>query len=220
VAFTVCTRFAFLWLTTGVVLPSCLAQLAGSSLSLSSRCELQLFCELVKAASTAHLFATQLPPEHASALMPRGELRAAGLGVAGATLCLLSSSVISGSLFGQAAPPGELATLLGGPDLAAAAAAAASACLVAPAVEEAAFRGVLLPALAARLPAPAAAALSAAVFAAAHAGSPNQSLQLWAVGCVLAGTAAMAESNLLAPLLAHALYNAAVLGLLAKTLPA
>lgn len=211
-AVTVCTRFAFLWAATGLVLPSCLAQLAGSDLSLSSRCELQLLCELLKAAATAQLLATQLPPENAAALVPRLELRAAGLGLAGAGLSLLSAGLVAGSL-GPA--PGELATLLSGTDVVATAAAAASACLVGPAVEEAMFRGVLFPALSARLPSPAAALLSAVVFSAAHGAAPNQSLQLLAVGGVLAGTAAAAEGNLLAPLLAHALYNAAVLGLLA-----
>jgi len=86
--------------------------------------------------------------------------------------------------------------------------ACASTLLLSPPLEEAFFRGFLLPVLAQALPPAAAVAASAAVFAAAHLTSPLATAQLFAVGAVLGATTLAARGNLAAPIVAHAGYNA------------
>lgn len=75
-----------------------------------------------------------------------------------------------------------------------------------PLAEEACFRGLLYPALAFRISPPAAAAVSAGVFAAFH-GQPSSFLAIFALGIFLAGIYERTGS-LRAPLLVHALHNA------------
>ncbi len=78
-----------------------------------------------------------------------------------------------------------------------------------PLAEEACFRGLLYPALASRISPPAAAAVSAGVFAAFH-GQPSSFLAIFALGIFLAGIYERTGS-LRAPLLVHALHNALAL---------
>lgn len=98
-------------------------------------------------------------------------------------------------------------------------AGALSACaltlLVSPPLEEAFFRGFLLPVLAQAVPPAAAVAASAAVFAVAHLETLLGTAQLFAVGAVLGATTLAARGNLVAPILAHAGYNALSLAALA-----
>ena len=87
--------------------------------------------------------------------------------------------------------------------------------LVSPPLEEAFFRGFLLPVLSQALPPAAAVAASAAVFALAHPWSPLATAQLFAVGAVLGATTLAARGNLAAPIIAHAGYNAISIAALA-----
>jgi hypothetical protein len=80
--------------------------------------------------------------------------------------------------------------------------------LVSPVLEEAFFRGFLLPTLTRWVPPPAAVALSSAAFAAAHFGPPALTAQALAGGAVFGATLLAARGNLAAPLLAHVTYNA------------
>lgn len=65
------------------------------------------------------------------------------------------------------------------------------------------------------VPPAAAVAASAAVFAFAHLLPPLDTARLFAVGVVLGATTLAARGNLVAPILAHAGYNAIVLAALA-----
>jgi membrane protease YdiL (CAAX protease family) len=139
------------------------------------------------------------------------DARALALGAAAGAAALGANQLLFGAADGGGgggAAGAAAAAAGGGP--AAAAALFAAAALLAPAAEELAYRGFLLPALrAAGAPAPAAVALSALAFAAAHlepAGAP----QLTVVGLALGGAAAAAGGNLAAPLVGHALYNGAL----------
>lgn len=64
------------------------------------------------------------------------------------------------------------------------AALAVATCVLAPIFEETVYRGVLLASLTRWMPAPAAVAASAAIFAAAHQQGAADSLQLLAMGTV------------------------------------
>ena len=116
------------------------------------------------------------------------------------------------------------------------AALALATCVLAPVFEETAYRGVLLASLTRWMPAPAAVAASAALFAAAHQQGAADSVQLLAMGAV-AGAAyckvrargrhsvslrltrfalrSLQTRNLATPMMIHALFNASVLGLYA-----
>ena len=87
-------------------------------------------------------------------------------------------------------------------------AACALTVVVTPPLEEAFFRGFLLPVMTQAMPPAAAVAASAAVFAAAHLAPPSATAQLFAVGMVLGATTLAARGNLAAPIIAHAGYNA------------
>ena len=93
-------------------------------------------------------------------------------------------------------------------------ASAAQACvalrvvLLTPALEEAFFRGYLLPTLTRWVPLPAAVAASSLAFAAAHFASAPVTAQAVAGGLVFSTALVAARGNLAAPLLAHVAYNA------------
>ncbi len=95
-----------------------------------------------------------------------------------------------------------------GASAAAAACVCLSAVVVAPPLEEAFFRGFLLPTLTRWLPPAAAVAASSAVFAAVHFAPALGTAQTFAVGAVLGAVLLSARGNLAAPMLAHAGYNA------------
>ena len=95
---------------------------------------------------------------------------------------------------------------------AAAACAALKVVAVAPPLEEAFFRGFLLPTLTRWLPLPAAAALSSAAFAGLHFAPAPVTAQAFAGGLAFSAALVGARGNLAAPILAHALYNAAEVG--------
>jgi len=84
--------------------------------------------------------------------------------------------------------------------------------------EEALFRGVLQPALLARLPAWAALAVTAAAFGLAHALTLTYAVLAALVGGYL-GWLQFASGNLLVPILAHALYDFVALKLLLRVKP-
>ena len=94
-------------------------------------------------------------------------------------------------------------------------AACALTVVVTPPLEEAFFRGFLLPVMAQAMPPAAAVAASAAVFALAHLAPPSATAQLFAVGAVLGATTLAARGNLAAPIIAHAGYNALTVASLA-----
>ena len=87
---------------------------------------------------------------------------------------------------------------------------------VTPPVEEAFFRGFLLPVMAQAMPPAAAVVASSAVFAFVHFTTPSATVQLFAVGAVLGATLLAARGNLAAPIVAHAGYNAITLATLAS----
>ena len=82
----------------------------------------------------------------------------------------------------------------------------------APLLEEPLFRGILYRGFASAMPGPAATALSGFLFALVHVNAASF-LPLWFLGCVFA-TLYRRTGTLLAPMTAHALFNAANLALL------
>lgn len=90
------------------------------------------------------------------------------------------------------------------------AAAGIASILLGPALEEAIYRGFLLPSLAGFLPIPFAVVGSSAVFAASHLGVADvqSCVAIFVLGCVLGTTAVMSKGGLIAPFTAHSLYNA------------
>ena len=85
--------------------------------------------------------------------------------------------------------------------------------------EETLFRGVIQPALAAHLPLWAALAVTAALFGLAHWITPTYALLAGIVGAYLGGLL-LVSGNLLAPIVAHALYDLVALTLLVRLKPA
>jgi membrane protease YdiL (CAAX protease family) len=84
--------------------------------------------------------------------------------------------------------------------------------------EETLFRGVTQPALAAHLPVWAALAATAALFGLAHWITPAYALLAGIVGAYLGGLL-LVSGNLLAPIVAHALYDLVALTLLVRLKP-
>jgi CAAX protease family protein len=84
--------------------------------------------------------------------------------------------------------------------------------------EEALFRGVIQPALAAHLPTWAALAGTAALFGVAHWITPTYMLLAAIVGAYLGGLL-LVSGNLLVPIVAHALYDLVALTLLVRLKP-
>jgi membrane protease YdiL (CAAX protease family) len=84
--------------------------------------------------------------------------------------------------------------------------------------EEALFRGVVQTALAARLPAWAAVALTAAGFGLAHCLTPAYAVLAGIVGAYL-GWTFLATGNLLVPIVAHAVYDFIALAILLAMKP-
>ncbi|KAL6759823.1 hypothetical protein V8C86DRAFT_2565244 [Haematococcus lacustris] len=87
-----------------------------------------------------------------------------------------------------------------------------STVVVGPVREELLYRGFIFQSLATWLPLPAAVASSSLLFAASHQ-MGLQTLPLTGLGAVLAASLVLAKGNLVVPVVSHALYNAAVLGL-------
>jgi uncharacterized protein len=85
--------------------------------------------------------------------------------------------------------------------------------------EETLFRGVIQPALATHLPVWAAVAATAALFGLAHWITPTYALLAGIVGAYLGGLL-LVSGNLLAPIVAHALYDLVALTLLVRLKPA
>jgi membrane protease YdiL (CAAX protease family) len=85
--------------------------------------------------------------------------------------------------------------------------------------EEALFRGVVQPALAAHLPLLVAIAATAMLFGAAHWITPTYALLAGIVGAYLGGLFVL-SGNLLVPIVAHALYDVVALALLVRVKPA
>ncbi|MEP6689397.1 MAG: CPBP family intramembrane glutamic endopeptidase [Gemmatimonadales bacterium] len=84
--------------------------------------------------------------------------------------------------------------------------------------EEALFRGVLQPALAAHLPLVAAVAVTATLFGLAHWITPTYAVLAGIVGAYL-GWLLVVSGNLLVPVVAHALYDVVALALLVRVKP-
>ena len=85
--------------------------------------------------------------------------------------------------------------------------------------EEALFRGVIQPALAAHMPLAAAVLLTGLLFGAAHWITPAYALLASVVGSYLGALFAL-SGNLLAPVVAHALYDIVALAVLVRVKPA
>lgn len=85
--------------------------------------------------------------------------------------------------------------------------------------EEALFRGVVQPALAAHTPIAIAVLLTGLLFGAAHWITPTYALLASIVGSYL-GALFMLSGNLLAPVVAHALYDVVALAVLVRVKPA
>ena len=85
--------------------------------------------------------------------------------------------------------------------------------------EEAFFRGVVQPALAAHIPIAIAVLLTGLLFGAAHWITPTYALLASIVGTYL-GALFMLSGNLLAPVVAHALYDVVALAVLVRVKPA
>ncbi|DBA96851.1 TPA: hypothetical protein ACH3X3_013007 [Trebouxia sp. C0006] len=141
---------------------------------------------------------------------------AVGLGISGGVtaLCLtLLTAAVTGAAAAQ--NTGTVKTLLGDGQTSTVAAIAAASVIGAPLLEEFTYRGFLLPSLTRWLPTPAAVFAQAVVFAGSHA-SPGDLIPLTALGVCLGTVTVAAEGNLIAPILAHAIYNGAVLYVIVK----
>lgn len=141
---------------------------------------------------------------------------AVGLGISGGVtalcLTLLTAAVTGGA---AAQNTGTVRMLLGDRQTSTVAAIAAASIIGAPLLEEFTYRGFLLPSLTRWLPTPAAVLAQAVVFAGAHV-SPGDLIPLTALGVCLGTVTVAAEGNLIAPILAHAIYNGAVLYVIVK----
>jgi membrane protease YdiL (CAAX protease family) len=182
---------------------------------------LLLTSELLQCAGTAAVLAllarshSPLPPgvlslSHArpAAWLPQG--LAGGAASLGAVALLAALTALAGGRGGEGASSSTLIShaLAGGPS--GWAALTLATVLLAPAFEEAVFRGVLLATLTKWVPTPAAVALSALAFAAVHGQGLADSAQLLVMGGV-AGLVYCRTRTLLAPMAVHACFNGGVL---------
>lgn len=142
----------------------------------------------------------------------RWSLRDAAIGVsAGAGALAVNSAMLAltGQVGSQAEATGEVAAILQQRDVLPALLLYCGSALLAPAAEELAYRGFLLPSLQRVLPTPVAVFAVALLFAAAHL-QPDGLVQLTVVGVLLGAAAAATGGNLAAPTLGHMVYNSAL----------
>ncbi|KAL3155478.1 hypothetical protein ABBQ38_011032 [Trebouxia sp. C0009 RCD-2024] len=136
---------------------------------------------------------------------------ALGLGVSGGVTALCLTLLTAAATGGAAAQnTGTVTTLLGDGQAITVTAIGAASILGAPVLEEYTYRGFLLPSLTKWMQTPAAVLTQAVIFAGSHL-SAGDLVPLTALGVCLGTVTVAAEGNLVAPTLAHVLYNAAIL---------
>ncbi|GAB4821128.1 hypothetical protein N2152v2_008174 [Parachlorella kessleri] len=162
------------------------------------------------------LYQRKLAAADSAHLMPRPIYKwdlpsiIAGLG-SGSLALAINNAVLSGlpGAGQQSDAAGEVATMLQSHDALTTGLLFVGAAVLAPAAEELAYRGFLLPSLQRAIWTPAAVLVVAVLFGAAHlepAGLP----QLTVVGICLGSAAVACRGNLVAPTLGHVAYNSAL----------